>query len=77
MYEKELKNLTMTPEKWIQLDRLLSNEEYRAIVMDYQKREWNNLPRCNSLFGVCRYYCQGRCGNKARCRNKVKFQVVD
>ena len=77
MYEKELKNLKMTPEKWFDLNLVLPSSEYRRIVMDYQEREFRNLPLCNSIFGVCRYFTNGRCNCKNKCRLKVKVEIVD
>lgn len=72
MFEYELKTLTMKPYMWGQLNSLLSNEEYHSIVMDYQKREYDNLPKCKLLFGVCRYYSFGKCGLKHYCKNQIK-----
>ena len=72
MYEKEIEKLEMTPEKWYELNSILSDSEYSRIVMDYQEREFRNLPKCNSIFGVCRYFTSGRCNYKGKCRHKGK-----
>ena len=50
MFEYELKTLTMKPYMWGQLNSSLSSEEYHSIVMDYQRREYDNLPKCNLVF---------------------------
>ena len=74
MFEYELKTLTMKPYIWGQLNSSLSPEEYHSIVMDYQRREYDNLPKCNSVFGVCRYYSFGKCGLKDYCKNQIKIK---
>lgn len=66
-YANEILDLSMTPEKWAELDRLLSVNEYRAVVADYQRREWERLPHCKTLFGLCRNYDGGHCTSPHYC----------
>lgn len=63
----KLNNLKMLPMDWSNLNRLLSPPEYQKVVSDYQKRENNNRKRCKSMFGLCRYYCGGKCLFGKRC----------
>lgn len=70
-YVKNIKNLTMTPEMWGELNSHLPSEEYRKIVNDYQHREWERLPSCKSIFGLCRNFACGKCTAKKSCKNKV------
>ena len=72
MYSSEIANLEMTPEKWADLNRSVSEKEYRRIVMDYQRREEERLPSCASTFGLCRNFAFGKCTNKGFCRFKRK-----
>ena len=53
MFDEELKSLTMTPDMWKKLDSVLAEDEYRKVVLDYQHREFERLPKCKTLFGVC------------------------
>lgn len=69
-YVKNIKNLTMTPNMWYGLSLEVSPDEYHTIVMDYQKREFNRLPNCNSIFGLCRNFACGKCTAKKSCKNK-------
>lgn len=71
-FEKNIKNLTMTPEMWGELNKCLSAEEYRKIVNDYQHREWERLPSCNSIFGLCRNFSCGKCTKNGKCSSKIK-----
>lgn len=73
MFEHELKTLTMEPYMWGILNSYLSPEEYHTVVMDYQRREYDNLPKCKLLFGICRYYSCGKCGLKGYCKNQSKI----
>lgn len=61
-----LNGLSMLPGDWRDLDRLLSHDEYRDVVNDYQHREHKALPRCTSLFKVCIYSHGGKCTAKNR-----------
>ena len=69
-FTHEIETSTMTPEKWAMLNRAITPEEYRVMVIDYQRREFERLPKCKTLFGVCRYWASGRCTNKERCASK-------
>ena len=71
MFDEELKSLTMTPDMWKKLDSVLAEDEYRKVVLDYQHREFERLPKCKTLFGVCRYWSAGRCTKKAYCHSKT------
>ena len=51
---------------------IITQDEYRKIVMDYQKREFDRLPTCNTIFGLCRNFACGKCTAKKSCKNKVK-----
>ena len=66
----EIETLTMTPEKWAMLNSAITLDEYRAIVNDYQRREFELLPKCKTLFGLCKYWASGRCTNKKHCTSK-------
>ena len=70
MFDKELKTLMMEPHMWKTLNELLPADGYRKVVLDYQHREFEKLPECKTLFGVCRYWSSGRCANKGHCRCK-------
>lgn len=70
MYKEELEELRMTPEMWSDLDRELDETEYRRMVIDYQRREYERLPYCSSLFGVCRNFDGGHCTSGACCKHK-------
>ena len=71
-FEKNIKNLTMTPDMWYGLSLKVSHDEYHEIVMDYQKREFDRLPECKTIFGLCRYYSFGKCTKKGKCVSKCK-----
>lgn len=62
-YETEFAELKMTPEMWKELDKTLSADMYRALVNDYQNREWERLPKCNAPFGfgICQNFSFGKC----------------
>lgn len=75
MFTKELKTLKMTPNGWKMLSLSMSEDEYRMIVVEYQKREneerFSKMPRCKKMFGVCRYWNNGRCGYCGSCKNAI------
>ena len=60
-------SLAMTPADWAELNRRLDENEYRKMVLAYQKRERERMPKCGTLFGLCRYYDHGLCGNYMYC----------
>ena len=64
-------SLRMEPSDWSDLNRVLGDENYRLVVLEYQANEYEALPRCNTIFGLCNYYDHGRCSCKDNCRNKV------
>ena len=72
MYEDKIKNLTMTPADWTELSKAVDPYAYRIAVCEYQAREREKLPRCNSIFGVCRYNDHGICGCKNACDFKIR-----
>lgn len=69
-FEKNIKNLTMTPNMWMELNNSIPESDYVKIVMDYQNREWQKLPSCKTIFGLCRNYCNGKCTKKGKCASK-------
>lgn len=69
-FKVKLDGLTMTPNDWGLLNKVVSELEYRQIVMDYQNRESERLPYCGECFGLCRYWVQGRCNCKGYCEFK-------
>ena len=71
-FDENIKNLTMTPDMWYELSNRVSSDEYRKIVMEYQEREFNRLPTCNTIFGLCRNFAGGKCTAKKSCKNMVK-----
>ena len=64
-------SLRMEPKDWSDLNHILDNENYRLVVLEYQANEYEALPRCNTIFGLCRCYDHGRCTCKDFCRNKI------
>ena len=70
-YEKELSELTMTPEMWADLNKVLSDRMYAKVVMDYQRRQDALRPVCNTSFGTCRYCGKFfKCGYNGHCPNQ-------
>lgn len=76
-YAKNLADLTMTPAMWKELDAELNgsgnewSKEYHDLVMDYQRREEERRPTCNTDFGTCRYCGKGfKCGYSGSCRRQ-------
>lgn len=65
--------LSMKPKDWTLMWGALNGNEnnYRQVVLDYQARQWEALPRCNTWFGCCICYDHGRCTSKEFCRSKV------
>lgn len=65
--------LKMKPADWTTMQNAMSNnEDYRTVVMDYQNRKWETLPKCKTWFGVCIYYDRGRCSCHEYCRSQIK-----
>lgn len=69
---EKLERFLMTPDDWAVLNQAVASEEYAVIVKKYQKREFERLPRCNTVLGLCRNYCCGHCTSKKPCRYKTK-----
>ena len=69
-FHGRLENLTMRPSDWSDLNAAVENDIYRAVVNEYQHMEWERLPHCSSLFGLCRNYACGRCTSKHFCECK-------
>ena len=65
-------SLRMEPNDWSELNRILGDENYRLVVLEYQANEYEALPRCNTIFGLCSCYDHGRCTCKEPCRNKIR-----
>ena len=82
--QHKLDTLTMEPSDWRKLEAEMNNPnhdskfhewtpEYRKIVLDYQRREEEARPTCDTLFGTCRYCGFGfKCGYKGHCKNQRK-----
>lgn len=68
----KIADLSMTPADWTTLSKAIDPYAYRIAVCEYQAREREKLPRCKSLFGVCRYNDHGRCGYKDACNSKIR-----
>ena len=69
---KKFKTLKMLPTDWSTMwNALNSEEDYRTVVMDYQNRKWETLPKCKTWFGVCKYYDRGRCFCSKSCSSKA------
>ena len=74
---EKLETLFMTPPDWTILNQSVTPDEYREIVMRYQEKEFSRLPRCESLFGLCRHYTCGHCTEEGYCRFKRKVRNFD
>ena len=62
---EKLKRMLMEPQDWAGLALRVAPAEYRRLVLDYQKRGEGRLPRCGSVFKVCR-----RCTPESRCASR-------
>ena len=81
-YAKNLADLTMTPAMWKELDAELNgsdnewSKEYHDLVMDYQRREEERRPTCNTDFGTCRYCGKDfKCGYSGSCRRQKPSRI--
>ena len=72
MYEKEIEKLEMTPEKWYELNSILSDSEYSRIVMDYQEREFNIW--CLSLLYKWQMQLQGQVQTQGQVRHNMNVE---
>ena len=73
MLNKKINTLTMTPADWTKLSHLVDAELYRQIVNNYQKREDEQRPKCNTIFGICRYFSFGRCTCSVHCSKQLRI----
>ena len=70
---KKFKELKMESSDWSKLSNTVNSDEYRSLVNDYQKRENETRPVCDTLFGTCRYCGYDfKCGYKGYCNHKMK-----
>lgn len=69
MYEEELANLSMTPEKWEHLMSCVDGGEYDRISQDYNKRK-DGLFQCSAKWGFCQNQRNGKCVYSGACEFK-------
>jgi len=63
-------SLTMKPADWGELHRSVTPEDYRDIVLEYQANEFETMPRCKVIFGMCICYSHGHCTSKEFCHHQ-------